>query len=84
MIKKWLMAFRLKTLTAALVPILVATALVHFEGHTVHYWMSIWAILSATFIQIATNLFNDAIDFKKGAVWRALSVAFWQLFVVCL
>ena len=67
MIKNWLLAFRLKTLTAALVPILVATALVRFEGLEVNYMLSVWAILSATFIQIATNLFNDAIDFSKGA-----------------
>lgn len=67
MIKSWLLAFRLKTLTAALVPILVATALVRFEGFELNYMLSVWAILSATFIQIATNLFNDAIDFTKGA-----------------
>jgi len=67
MIKSWLLAFRLKTLTAALVPILVATALVRFEGYDLNYILSVWAVLSATFIQIATNLFNDAIDFTKGA-----------------
>ena len=37
MIKSWLLAFRLKTLTAALVPILVATALVRFEGYDLNY-----------------------------------------------
>ena len=67
MIKSWLIAFRLKTLTAAFVPIVVATSLVHFEGLNYSWSISGWALLSALFIQIATNLFNDAIDFKKGA-----------------
>ena len=67
MIKNWLIAFRLKTLTAAFVPIIVATSLVHFEGLSYSWSTSLWAMLSALFIQIATNLFNDAIDFTKGA-----------------
>ncbi len=67
MIMSWILAFRLKTLTAAFVPILVATALVYFEQGSLNYKLSLLALLSAVFIQIATNLFNDAIDFKKGA-----------------
>ena len=66
-LKSWAMALRPKTLTAALVPIIVATALVKAQGETILWWVSICALLSAFFIQIATNLFNDAIDFKKGA-----------------
>lgn len=63
----WLLAFRPKTLTAAIVPIAVGTALAHRFNHHVHWWSSFWALLSALLIQIGTNLFNDAIDFKKGA-----------------
>jgi 1,4-dihydroxy-2-naphthoate polyprenyltransferase len=66
-LKSWVMALRPKTLTAALVPIIVATALVKAQGETILWWVSICALFSAFFIQIATNLFNDAIDFKKGA-----------------
>ena len=66
-VKPWLMALRPKTLTAALVPIIVATALVKSEGHAVLWWVSAFALLSSVFIQIGTNLVNDAIDFKKGA-----------------
>lgn len=66
-VKPWMMALRPKTLTAAVVPVLVATALVKSERHAVLWWVSICALLSASFIQIGTNLVNDAIDFKKGA-----------------
>lgn len=63
----WLLALRPRTLTTAVVPVLVATALVAAEGFTIKWWISIFAILSALFIQIGTNLINDALDFKKGA-----------------
>ncbi len=63
----WFMALRPKTLTAALVPVAVATALVQSGGLKIHWWISLFAVLSAIFIQIGTNLINDALDFKKGA-----------------
>ena len=62
-----LLTARPKTLSAAVVPVLVATALVGFEEGVVKPWISIFAVLSAIFIQIGTNFVNDAIDFKKGA-----------------
>ena len=65
--KSWLLALRPKTLTASVVPVMVATALVHAQGFEVHWWISICAVLSAIFIQIGTNFVNDALDFKKGA-----------------
>ena len=68
----WFLASRPKTLAAAFVPILVSTALsfshVKSLGHgTVILYLSVLALLSSIFIQIGTNLINDAIDFKKGA-----------------
>ncbi len=66
-LKPWILAARPKTLTAALVPILVGTALAKSYQDHVIWIMSVYALLGAFFIQIATNLFNDAIDFKKGA-----------------
>lgn len=63
----WLLAFRFKTLTAAFVPVLVATALAKGLGEFSQPWISLCALLAAFSIQIATNLLNDAIDFKKGA-----------------
>lgn len=65
--RAWLLAFRLKTLTAALVPVTVATSLVLALGDFYQYWVSGFALVSAFCIQVATNLLNDAIDFKKGA-----------------
>ncbi|MCK6597521.1 MAG: 1,4-dihydroxy-2-naphthoate octaprenyltransferase [Bdellovibrionaceae bacterium] len=66
-IKSVLLAFRPKTLTAAFVPCVVGTAYASstFASWSLKYF--IFALLSATFIQIGTNLINDAIDFKKGA-----------------
>ncbi len=60
-------AFRPKTLTAALVPCLAGSLLAKGTGGEFHSVYLIWALLSATFIQIGTNLVNDALDFKKGA-----------------
>lgn len=65
--KHWLLAFRPKTLTAAVVPIVVGTTLVFAMGYPVQHWISLCALLSSLFIQIGTNLINDAMDFKKGA-----------------
>lgn len=66
-INPWLLALRPKTLTAAVVPVLVATALARHEMGNVIWWIMWCAIFSSVFIQIGTNLVNDALDFKKGA-----------------
>jgi 1,4-dihydroxy-2-naphthoate octaprenyltransferase len=69
-LKPWFLAARPKTLTASLIPIVLATALAYrvWEGPAAFpIWISILALLSALCIQIATNLINDALDFKKGA-----------------
>ncbi|MBX9704160.1 MAG: UbiA family prenyltransferase, partial [Silvanigrellaceae bacterium] len=63
----WILAARPKTLSAGCVPILVATSLAFLETKTVDLAISLWAFVSALAIQVATNLFNDVIDFKKGA-----------------
>jgi 1,4-dihydroxy-2-naphthoate octaprenyltransferase len=54
-------------MTAAFVPVIVATALVKAHGLPIIWWVSLCAAFSAGFIQIGTNLVNDAIDFHKGA-----------------
>lgn len=66
-LKTWLMAARPKTLTAAFAPVLVATFLARGQGYAVDWLLSTYALISSLCIQVATNLVNDALDFKKGA-----------------
>ena len=63
----WLLASRPKTLTAAFVPVLAASLLAKAETNQVDWEISLYCLLVAIFIQIGTNLVNDALDFKKGA-----------------
>jgi len=66
-VKVWLLATRPRTLTAALIPIVVGTALAYAIQDTVRPLLSLLALLSAIFIQVGTNFINDALDFEKGA-----------------
>lgn len=66
-IKFWLLAMRPKTLTASIVPVLVGSALAARQGPQHLWWVTICSLGGALSIQIATNFFNDAIDFAKGA-----------------
>jgi len=52
---------RVKTLTASIIPVLVAHFI--YDGQL---WVTIFALLSACFIQIGTNLYNDVKDFESG------------------
>ncbi len=63
----WFAAIRPKTLTAAFVPVLVGTILIYTSPFAVNWFLTTMALLAALFIQIGTNLVNDAYDFKKGA-----------------
>lgn len=65
-IKGIVLAFRPKTLTAALVPCIAGTS---YAASTYNWSLKIfiYSVLSSVFIQIGTNLVNDAMDFKKGA-----------------
>src|SRR5689334_4800690 len=67
MIRTWFLAVRPKTLTAALVPIGVGTALAYAIHGATRLDLSSFALLSSILIQIGTNLINDALDFEKGA-----------------
>jgi len=62
--KAWLLASRPKTLSAAIVPVLIGTAMVR---HEIHWLLFGCTLLGSVLIQIGTNFVNDAIDFKKGA-----------------
>lgn len=63
----WWPAFRPRTLTAAVVPIAAGTALAGFHGFDLRWWIPVLALLASIFIQIGTNLVNDAVDFFRGA-----------------
>ncbi|MFQ5729144.1 MAG: 1,4-dihydroxy-2-naphthoate octaprenyltransferase [Waddliaceae bacterium] len=62
----WLLATRPKTLTAAFIPIFAATMLARADTQVVDWGISLYALLVAVFLQIGTNLVNDALDFKNG------------------
>jgi len=63
--KIWLMACRPKTLTAALAPVILGTALAIGDGGF-NFHSAVLCFLGALVIQIGTNLANDYYDFKKG------------------
>jgi len=65
-LRTWLLAARPKTLTAAVVPVVVGTGLAMGEGMAV-LWPALAALAGAMLIQIGTNLTNDYYDFRKGA-----------------
>lgn len=65
--KNWLLAARLKTLSAAVVPVLLGSALAAHEPTAITWWVFGCALVGAVLIQVATNFINDALDFKKGA-----------------
>lgn len=59
---------RPRTLTAAVAPVLVGSALVlAIAPAAFQLWLTLFALASALCIQIGTNFFNDVLDFKKGA-----------------
>lgn len=65
--RSWLLATRPKTLPAAVAPVAAGTVL---GGKLQGVWrwdFAWWALASCLALQIATNLFNDAIDHAKGA-----------------
>ncbi|MBK8127823.1 MAG: 1,4-dihydroxy-2-naphthoate polyprenyltransferase [bacterium] len=65
-LRSWALAARPKTLVAALLPVLIGAAWAHANG-AFEWSVATWILLSATCIQIGTNLANDYSDFKKGA-----------------
>jgi len=60
------MAARPRTLSAAVSPVLVGTAIAHRAG-ALRPLPAFLALLASLFIQIGTNFANDYSDFKRGA-----------------
>ncbi len=65
-VRIWLMAARVRTLPAAVAPVLVGTALAGW-AHVFHPLRFVAALLGAVFIQVGTNLSNDYSDARRGA-----------------
>jgi 1,4-dihydroxy-2-naphthoate octaprenyltransferase len=66
-LQTWLLAIRPRTLSIALVPVMVGSALA-WAQYGLFNWVTFLATLgSALLIQIGTNLHNDAADFERGA-----------------
>jgi 1,4-dihydroxy-2-naphthoate octaprenyltransferase len=65
--KNFILAARPKTLLAGVIPPMVAYGYFMSTGRPSEVEYLILAVLGALFIQIATNFFNDVIDFEKGA-----------------
>jgi 1,4-dihydroxy-2-naphthoate octaprenyltransferase len=59
----WFLAARPKTLSAAIVPVLIGTSL---AAPHISWPLFACTLIGAVLIQIATNFINDALDFKKG------------------
>jgi 1,4-dihydroxy-2-naphthoate octaprenyltransferase len=66
-LKNFILASRPKTLLAGVLPPLVAYAYFMTFNQNSALPFLILAVFGALFIQLATNFFNDVIDFEKGA-----------------
>jgi 1,4-dihydroxy-2-naphthoate octaprenyltransferase len=66
-VRIWLMAARIRTLPAAVAPVLVGTALGVQATDHLRVGTFIAALLGSIFIQVGTNLSNDYSDARRGA-----------------
>ncbi len=62
----WLLAARPRTLPAAIVPVVVGTAIAAREGRA-DLAIAATALAAALLLQVGTNLINDWGDFRRGA-----------------
>jgi 1,4-dihydroxy-2-naphthoate polyprenyltransferase len=65
-VRIWVLAARVRTLPAAIAPVLVGTSLALGDGHF-DPLAFLTALLGAIFIQVGTNLSNDYSDARRGA-----------------
>ena len=64
-LRAWILAARPKTLTGAITPVMIGSALAYMDGH--FQWLpALICCLFAGLMQIAANFINDLFDFQKG------------------
>lgn len=63
----WIQAARPKTLGAAVAPVVVGTVIGWKLGGSLHAGLALATLGSCVALQVATNWFNDALDFIKGS-----------------
>src|SRR5476651_447015 len=65
-LSSWIMAARPRTLSLSATPVAVGTALAWAANSQVHWLAVLAALLGSMFIQLGTNLHNDAVDSERG------------------
>jgi 1,4-dihydroxy-2-naphthoate octaprenyltransferase len=66
-LSSWIMAARPRTLTLSITPVAVGTALAWAVERNIHWLAVLAALVGSIFIQLGTNLHNDAADFERGS-----------------
>ena len=64
--RAWLLAARPKTLSAAIIPVIVGTALA-LHHQSLHPLTALLCLFFAALMQVAANFINDLYDFRKGS-----------------
>ncbi|MQC18169.1 MAG: 1,4-dihydroxy-2-naphthoate polyprenyltransferase [Chloroflexi bacterium] len=64
--RAWILATRLPTMTAAIVPVAVGTGVALRDGYR-EPWAALAALIGAIALQIGANYANDLSDFRRGA-----------------
>lgn len=65
-LSSWIVAARPRTLSLSMTPVAVGTALAWAMERKVH-WLAVFAaVVGSIFIQVGTNLHNDAVDSERG------------------
>jgi len=65
-VSSWLMAARPRTLGLSITPVVVGAALAWAVDGQIHWPAVVAALIASMFIQVGTNLHNDAVDSERG------------------
>src|ERR1019366_3380172 len=63
---KWIAGARPRTLPAAIAPVLVGTALIRRDHHSINYLSALLALAVSLLLQVAVNYSNDYSDGVRG------------------